>query len=260
MVNERQERAARAEQMRKEREKAEKRQRNVITIGIVVVVLALIVAAAWAVNSANSKREHNTELIAPAGATKEYGVVYGPEGIGEKPAKDLVRVTIYEDMLCPVCRAFESAVGQYLQTAVKKGDIEVEYRFVAFLDDLGRSPNQYSHRASNAVLCAREDGDKEFKLTHDVLYMNQPEENTLGPDDNALVERVVSAGVPTDKAEACVLKHKYVPWIKAATKQMTKNKVNGTPSVWIDGKEVKGPNGSMPTMLDIQKAVAAAKK
>lgn len=259
MVNERQERAARAEQMRKEREKAEKRQRNVITIGIVVVIVALIAAAAWAVNSANSKREPNTQLIPPVGATKEYGVVYGPAGIGEKPAKDIVRVTIYEDMLCPVCRAFESAAGQYLQGEVKKGDIEVEYRFVAFLDDLGRSPDQYSHRASNAVLCALEDGTKEFKTTHDLLYMNQPEENTLGPDDNELLERVVSAGVPKAKAEACVLKQKYVPWIKAATKQMGKNKVTGTPSVWVDGKEVKGPNGAMPTMVDIQKAVAAAK-
>lgn len=260
MVNEREERAARAEQMRKAREKADKRQRNVITIGIVTVIVALIAVAAWAVNSANDKREPNTKLIPPAAATKDFGVVYTPRGIGAKPAQDLVRVTIYEDLLCPVCRAFEAAVGQFLQSAVKKGEIEVEYRFVAFLDDLGRSPNQYSHRAANAVLCARESGDKEFKITHDILYMNQPEENTLGPDDNTLVDRVIAAGVAKEKAEACVLKHTYVPWIKAATKDMTKKKISGTPTVIIEGKQIQGPNGSMPTAVDIQKAIDAAKK
>ena len=96
---------------------------------------------------------------------------------------------IYEDMQCPICQRFEQANGQYLAEAVKKGAIEVEYRFVAFLDDLGASPNEYSRRASNAVLCAREEGGPgEFKQLHDLLYANQPAEKTLGPEDNALVE------------------------------------------------------------------------
>lgn len=264
MVNERQERAARAEQMRKDREKADKRQRNVITIGIITAVVALIVVAAFAVNAANDKRRPNTELIPPAGATKDFGIVYGPTGIGAKPAKDMVRVVIYEDLQCPVCRMFEAASGKFLQSAVKQGDIEVEYRFVAFLDDLGRSQNKYSHRASNAVLCARESGDKEFKITHDILYLNQPEENTLGPDDNTLVDRVIAAGVPKAKAEECVLKHKYVPWINAATKAMGQHKVKGTPSIWVAGKEVKGKTAdgqeTIASTADLQAAIDAAKK
>jgi len=260
VTNGREERATRAEQMRKDRERAEKRQRNLITIGIVAVVVALIAAAAFAVTAQSKKREHNTRVIPPAGATKDYGVVYTPKDAGGTAKKNVVRVVIYEDMQCPICQRFEQANGQYLSDAVKKGQIEVEYRFVAFLDDVGASPNEYSRRASNAVLCAREDGGpKQFKQLHDLLYANQPEEKTLGPEDNALVESAVSVGMKQEAAEPCILKRRYVPWLEKATAAMTKAKVTGTPTVRVDGKDVKGTGGGIPTMLDIQRAVDAAK-
>jgi protein-disulfide isomerase len=260
VTNERQQRATRAEQMRKDRERAEKRQRNLITLGIVAVVVALIVVAAFAVTSQHNKYKPSTALVPPAGATKDYGVVYSPKDAGGKPKKDVVRVVVYEDMQCPICQRFEQADGQYLANAVKSGQIEVEYRFVAFLDDLGMSPNQYSRRASNAVLCAREKGPKQFKLLHDLLYANQPEEKTLGPNDNELVQRAVSVGLTKSAAEACILKHKYVPWLVKSTAAMAEAKVTGTPTVRVDGKTVTGAGGGVPTMLDIQRAVDAAKK
>ena len=260
MTNGREERATRAEQMRKDRERAEKRQRNLITVGIVAVVVALIAVAAVAFKTESDKRAANTELTPPAGATKEYGVVYTPKDAGGTAQKDVVRVVIYEDMQCPVCQRFEQANGQYLASAVKKGEIEVEYRFLAFLDDLGASPNEYSRRAANAVLCAREEGGPgQFKQLHDLLYANQPEEKTFGPEDNQLVESAVAVGLKQDAAESCILKQRYVPWLEQATDAMAKAKVTGTPTVRVDGKDVKGTGGSIPTMLDIQKAVDAAK-
>ena len=260
MSNGREERATRAEQMRKDRERAEKRQRNLISVGIVAIVVALIAVAGVAYKMESDRRAANTKLIPPAGATKDYGVVYTPKDVGSKANKDVVRVVIYEDMQCPICQRFEQANGQYLAEAVKKGEIEVEYRFVAFLDDLGASPNEYSRRASNAVLCAREEGGPEqFKQMHDLLYANQPEEKTLGPEDNELVESAVSVGVKQAAAESCILKHRYVPWLVKATEAMTQAKVTGTPTVRVDGKDVKGTGGSIPSMLDIQKAIDAAK-
>lgn len=259
VTNGREERATRAEQMRKDRERAEKRQRNLITVGIVAIVVVLIAVAAVAFKMESDKRAVNTKLIPPAGATQDYGVVYTPKDAGGT-AKDVVRVVVYEDMQCPICQRFEQANGQYFADAVKKGEIEVEYRFVAFLDDLGASPNEYSRRASNAVLCARDEGGPaQFKQMHDLLYANQPEEKTLGPEDNALVESAVSVGVKQAAAESCILKHRYVPWLEKATAAMTKEKVTGTPTVRVEGKDVKGTGGGIPTMLDIQRAVEAAK-
>ncbi len=261
MTNGREERATRAEQMRKDRERAEKRQRNLITVGIVGIVVALIAVAAVAFKMESDKRELNTKLVPPTGATKDYGVVYTPKDAGGTAKEDVVRVVIYEDMQCPICQRFEQANGQYLAQAVKSGEIEVEYRFVAFLDDVGASPNEYSRRASNAVLCAREEGGpREFKQLHDLLYANQPEEKTFGPEDKQLVESAVSVGVKQAAAESCILKQRFVPWLVKATDAMSAAKVSGTPTVRIDGKDVKGAGGSIPTMVDIQKAVQAAKE
>lgn len=260
MSNGREERATRAEQMRKDRERAEKRQRNLITVGIVAIVVALIAVAAFAIADQSKKRSPSDELVPPTGATKDYGVVYTPKDAGGTAKDDVVRVVIYEDMQCPICQRFEAANGQFLAESVKKGEIEVEYRFVAFLDDLGASPNEYSRRASNAVLCAREEGSPaEFKKMHDLLYANQPEEKTFGPEDNALVESAVSVGLTKKAAESCILKQRYVPWLVKATEAMNRAKVSGTPTVRVDGKDVKGAGGSIPSMVDIQKAVDAAK-
>lgn len=246
--------------MRRDRERAEKRQRNLITVGIVAIVVALIAAAAFAVTAQQKKREPNTKLVPPAGATKDYGVVYTPKDAGGTAKKDVVRVVVYEDLQCPICQRFEQADGQYLANAVERGDIEVEYRFVAFLDDTGMSPNEYSRRASNAVLCARETGPKQFKQLHDLLYANQPAERTLGPTNNELVKSAVSVGVKQADAEDCILKQKYVPWLKKSTAAMPKAKVTGTPTVRVNGLDVKGPAGGIPSMIDIQRAVDAARK
>ena len=261
MSNDKNDRAARAEQMRKDRERAEKRQRNIITIGIVAAVLALVGVGTYAVKSAQDERKINTKVIVPAGANKDFGIVYTPKDAGGKAAKDVVRVVVYEDMQCPICQRFEAANGQYLAKAVKSGQIELEYRFVAFLDDLGASPNEYSRRASNAVLCTREAaGPKAFKTLHDLLYANQPEEKTLGPTDNLLVDSAVSVGAKKSAVQPCILKHKYVPWIEKSTAAMKDAKVTGTPTVRVDGKTIEGAGGAVPTFLDIERAVDAAKK
>jgi protein-disulfide isomerase len=259
-VSDKTERATRAEQMRKDRERAEKRQRNIVTLGIVTAVIALVALGAYAVNSAKNDRKHVTEVILPKGATKDFGVVYTPRDAGGKAAKDPVRVVIYEDMQCPICQRFEATNGSYLAQAVKSGQIELEYHFVAFLDDLGASPNEYSRRAANAVLCTREtSGPKAFKTLHDLLYANQPEEKTLGPTDNLLVDSAVSAGAKKDAVSPCILKHRFVPWIEESTKSMQKAKVTGTPTVRVEGKTIQGAGGAVPSYLDIQKAVIAAK-
>lgn len=261
MSKDKNDRVARAEQMRKDRERVEKRQRNIVTLGIIAAVVALIAVGAYAVHSAKEGRTPTGNLVVPKGATKDYGIVYTPKDAGGTAAKGDVRVVIYEDLQCPICQRFEAANGQYLAQAVKKGQIEIEYRFVAFLDDLGMSPNEYSRRASNAVLCTREAGTaKQYKTLHDLLYANQPEEKALGPTDNLLVDSAVSTGVKKSAVESCILKHTYVPWLVKSTAAMAKAKVTGTPTVEIAGKKVEGANGAIPTFLDIQRAVDAAKK
>ena len=185
MTNERQQRAARAEQMRKEREKADRRQRNYITAGIIVVVLALVAIGGYAVKSTSDSRAKETDVVVPKGATADHGVNFTPEDAGGKAAPDVVPVVIYEDFGCPGCLAFERSNGQFVEAAVKKGEITVEYRMVNFLDRT--SPNKYSSRAGSAGLCAYDSGGGEaFKKVANIFWANQPTEGALC----SLAERV----------------------------------------------------------------------
>jgi protein-disulfide isomerase len=259
VTNERQQRAARAEQMRKEREKADRRQRNMITAGIVVVVLALIVAGGYAVKSTSDSRKQETDVVTPKNTTKNHGVVYTSEDAGGKASSDAVNVVLYEDFQCPGCLAFERADGAFVADAVKKGDITVEYRMITFLDR--SSLNKYSSRSGSAALCAFEAGGaKAFKKVHDLFYANQPEENTAGPENPALVDSLKQAGVTGSDVESCVLKGRFIPWLDEATKAAGKAGVTGTPTVRIGGKTVSGAGNTIPQIADLQKAIDAAKK
>ncbi len=260
MSNDRQQRAARAEKMRKEREKAEKRQRNLITVGIVVVVIALVAAGAYAIATTSDKNAKQDEVVAPKGATKDYGIPYTSEDAGGEAAPDAVKVVIYEDFQCPVCQAFEQANGAFLDAAVKAGDIEIEYRILTFLDRA--SPNQYSSRAGSAALCAFESGGGEaYKKVAAMLWATQPPEGSEGPENPALIDTLGQAGVKGATVETCVTKEQFVPWLGEATEASRDADVSGTPTVRIDGKDVTGPNGEgVPQIPELQKAIEAAKK
>lgn len=260
MTNDRKQRAERAEQMRKEREKAEKRQRSVITIAIVAVVVVLIGAAGYAITTISSQNETNSELIAPQGATDDYGVLYTPEDAGaEEVEGEPVVVELYEDFLCPGCGAFEQASGQFLSDAVAAGEVSVLYRPYPFLS--AQSTNDYSRRAANAAACVLEDsGPAAFKSMHEILFQNQPSEGGAGPEDPELADFAEQAGA--GDISQCLRTERFFPWLEEALSQGQEDGVTGTPTVRIDGEDVNGPeqngNPTIPGPDDLQAAIEAA--
>jgi len=244
--------------MRKEREKASRRQRNLISVAIVVVVVGLIGLGTWAVKAESDRNATSDKLTTPASATSDFGVLYDTAAAGGKLSADApkpVEVVLYEDFQCPACQAFESANGAYLQQAVTEGQITVEYRPIAFLDRA--SSTEYSTRSGNAALCVLEDTDATtFKAMHDLLYANQPAENTAGLTNDELVEMGKQAGA--DDIETCVRKRTYGPWLADATDASRDAGVSATPTVMVAGKEVTGAGGGSPTSADLQKAIEAA--
>jgi protein-disulfide isomerase len=242
--NERQQRAARAEQMRKEREKADKKQRNLITVGIVVVVVALIALAGFAVASTSNDKKDVTDVIQPAGATKDFGIVYTPEDAGAK-VKDgakPVSVELYEDFQCPACLSFEQQSGAFLHQQVESGAISITYRPFSFLDENGGSTNEYSHRSTNVALCVLDKGGvKDYVKAHDYLYANQPDEGTDGPTDKELVAAMKSNDITSADIQSCVDTSRFVPWIDAAKEAGSDKGVSSTPTVKVAGKKLESP-------------------
>lgn len=252
MANERQERAARAEQMRKEREKADRKQRNIISLAIVAVVVVLIAVGGYAIKSASDKNKTNETLVAPKNVNDDYGFVYDAEAAGGTAGENPVKVILTEDFQCPACLSFEQQSGAFLADLVKKGEIEIEYRPISFLDR--QSGNEYSSRSLNAALCVLDKGGVEkYKTMHDLLYANQPAEGTSGPEDKALIETAETAGVTG--VDSCILSKRFGPWIEDAYDNLADDGFEGTPWVRIDGKTIESP-----TPAAMQQAIDAAKK
>lgn len=246
-------RQARAEQMRKERERADTRRRNGITIGIVAIVVVLIVVAGFAIKS--QVDQNNDPATAPGHLSDGGAIVYDKESATGKPADgDPVTVTLYEDYQCPACKSFHTAHSDSLEQSVKKGEIEIEYRPIAFLDRM--SSTNYSSRALNAAACVLDaKGPKAFHKMHDLMFENQPQEGGDGLPDEQLIELADQAGA--SGVDSCVADMKFKDWTKKVTENASDEGVSSTPTVQVDGKTV---GEGVPSPSELQAAIAAASK
>lgn len=223
--------AERAAAIRKEQEAKERRRRVLVVSAAVVGVLALIVAIAVAVQS--SRDTTGEAATPPAGAVDSYALPYGQ-------ATAPVTVQIYEDFMCPFCGQFEAASQDMLAEYVDRGDVMVEYQMISFLDRASNGTD-YSTRAMNAVgVVLNTSGPEVAKEFHDLLFVNQPAEGTDGLSDDQLVDLAVQAGAERSAIVQGIEDRSFEQWVKNASDQASKDDINSTPTVLVDGEKVEG--------------------
>ena len=248
-------RTARAVQMRREREQSDSR-RTRLTVGAIVAAIVVIIVAAGAAIFA-SERGGGGET--PHDLTKDFGIVYSAQSIGSDQAvKGIqpVKVVFYEDFICPACGAWEQQVSSYVKEHVDLGVISVEYRPIAFLDKA--STTNYSSRAANAAFCVfNSKGAATFHTFHDILFANQPSEGSAGLDDSTLNQMAEQAGA--DNVSSCIDNQDFAGTVTDATDAASQNNIVETPTVFVAGKELQGPDkNTAPGLQDLANAVLAA--
>lgn len=261
--NSRAARRERAAQARREQERAAAKRRNLISVAVVAVIVVVIALAGIAIK--NQVDKNDTSSAGPAGLTADNGILYDREAATGEPATgDPVPVVVFSDFQCPVCQIFESQTGEFLNQQVESGAIEIEYRVISFLDKA--STTGYSSRALNAAMCVYEDaGVSTWKTFHDALFAQQPAEGTAGLTDDQLVDIASDAGADVGD---CITDHTYRDWaldlaeVAFTTQDSAGEQVSGTPTIWVDGTAVHGPesNGqaTLATATEIQQAITAA--
>jgi protein-disulfide isomerase len=234
--------AERAAAVRREHEAAERR-RNLYVVGAVVAAILAIVGIGLFIQS---QRDTTGEAAAgPNAPTADYGVV-----IGDADAPKTI--TAYEDFQCPVCREFEQETAAQVRSAVQAGKVKLEYRIVSFLDKA--SQNEYSSRAANAAMVVLDTaGTDAFWKFHDLLYANQPDEGTAGPDNDDLIDLAVQAGADRAEVTDGIKSGEFDQWVLNATDAMSKHGVTGTPTVYVDGKVAATPADALTAVLDAVK-------
>jgi protein-disulfide isomerase len=239
-------RAAAAKRIVEQQKAAERRRRVTIWTSVaVVLVLAVSGLVGWAV-LAGQEKTTTAGAVTPAGAVDD-GTAFA---VGTGP----VVVDLYEDFMCPICHEFENQTGATVKQLISQKKITVRYHPVAILD---RSSNgtQYSTRSAGAAAAAAVGG--KFVEYHDVLYANQPEENTDGLTDAKLIELGKSVGLGDAFAKA-VTDKTYDSWATKCTDTFASRGYTGTPTIVVAGKQVQGPNQTLPTTAEFTQAVDQA--
>ncbi len=140
------------------------------------------------------------------------------------------------DFICPICNNFEKQYSADLQTWRDGGKATVEYRPMGFLDQ--SSTTNYSSRAANAAACVANESPEKYNDFFQKLYADQPAENSAGLANADLKKMATDVGAKD--IGSCVDDGTYRPYVKVITAEALAYGVNGTPSVYVDGKKWDG--------------------
>ena len=207
-----------------------------LVLGMVVFVLLAGVGA-----SLLSKKT-NTHAATPSAVSKAdgYGIVFNPQG---SPTVD-----IWEDFQCPICARFESINGSYIESLARDNKVKVVFHPLSFI-------GPESILAANAAGCSSEAG--KFLEFHRSVYINQPAENSGAITSTWLQLLGAAAGIKSNKYINCVTKGSYYDWVKNIAADGATQKINSTPTVKINGKELDRATQYMDSAA-FKKAVTSA--
>ncbi len=184
----------------------------------------------------------SASVTQPPGAEAEQG----------KP----VKVVVYVDFICPVCKNFQARYNESLTQLRNERKITVEYRPLGFLDT--RSTTNYSTRAANAAACMANEYSNQYSDFFNALYDKQPAEGSAGLSDLELKKIARDFGAKT--IDECVDAMTFGPYVKHSTQEAQVVGVTGTPTVFVEGKQWgKGDSAQTPFDQFLQAAIDAKK-
>lgn len=276
-----------ARQIREEQQKRERRNKLLIRWGVVVALVAVIAVVALVVTTSMRQNAPVGDTGPRAANTNQYGgvtlgkgtaVTTAPAGTvnvadvptpssqptasgaatapGVEPSAkgEPVKVVVYVDFICPICKQFEDTYGSTLTQDRNDGKITIEYRPLGFLDR--NSSTNYSSRAANAAAAVANSYPDKYAAFFNALYAQQPAEGSAGLSDQQLKD--IAKGLGADISQA-VDDKTYRPQVKYDTQLAAASGVTGTPTVFVDGKQW-GVGDSAKTPFDQFLAAAITAK
>jgi protein-disulfide isomerase len=199
----------------------------------IVIAMVLLVVATGVGFSMMSQNNKQTESLAALDGFKPKAAVVSTIDVDNGSAitfnPGLAKtVDVWEDPQCPVCKYFEDANGEYIDSLIRDKKATVRFHVLSFLGD-------ESVRAANASFCAADEG--QYIDFHKALYRVQsPLENSGFWSNETLITIGSKAGITSEKFAKCVNDGEKVELVKANYDSMSKFGVQGTPTVFIDGK------------------------
>jgi len=240
---------------------AEQRRRDnrirIIGGAALVVVVGLIIGLAIHGSQSNTAATGVVnEAAVPAGVSASGSTPWGvpaAKAVAGKPT-----LAIWEDFQCPVCASFEKANGAAVLKLATDGKVNLVWRPTTFIDNnFPNSPNpKSSHRAAMAWGCAVDAG----KTTqyHSALFSTQAKTEGDGWTDQQFTDLATQVGITGDALtsfQSCYNDKKFDQWVTNSYTQFQTDAIAGTPSAYLNGKEV--PNATLYDAAALEKLIAS---
>jgi protein-disulfide isomerase len=219
-----------------------------LIIAVLVVAIVVVVIRSTDDSGTTPATMPSGPVVAPAASTTGGALTAGN-------AAAPVRLEVFLDYMCPYCGRFDRANAAELERLVGDGTVRLELYPLAFLDDMSRG-TQYSTRAANAAATVADRAPDKLLAFNQVLFNQQPHEQTDGLSDQQIAQWARGAGVPDDVV-ATFTDRRFAPWIAQITQKVMGNEITGTPTVRINGARYEG---DLFTAGELTKAVQAAKE
>lgn len=244
--------------LREEQKKKERRNRFVVQGSIILALVAVVaIVAVVLVNSVGPSGPGPKNMASDGIQLTEGAIATETPALktGEKPtpntrdeAAGTLDIQMYVDYFCPICRQFEETNGDYITSLLDNGKTTVEVHPIAILDRSSQG-TKYSTRAANAAACVANYSPNQYYDFHNLMFANQPEENTPGLTDEQLIDITTQAKVlEPDKIASCIKNQEFKKWVadssaRALTgpiENTNVDKVTGTPTVIVNGLKYTG--------------------
>ena len=192
----------------------------------VIVVIVLVLALGGGVG-VQYWRGHSKVEVSSNGGT-EPAVITGPgtngKGVTVGKAGAKANIDLYLDFRCPHCADFEEETGATLDKLVQDGTATLTYWPLMFVNP------QASPRLANAFAAAAANG-KALSYA-DEMYADFSKSWTT----DQLIELGKQLGIDDATFEAAVNDNKYAGWLDSIAQAANDRKVEGTPTVFVNGK------------------------
>jgi protein-disulfide isomerase len=192
------------------------------TRNIVIAMIAFIVVVGVVFSLISSRSNSTAAIPTTVSESDGYGIVLNPESTP--------KIDVYVDYQCPACRVFEIINGGYLSEVIAQKKAKVVFHPMSFI-------GPESILAANSAACAAD--ENKFVDMNLALFQNQSDSANSGKwSSEYLVELGRSIGIKSSTFESCVGDGKYIKWTSNVATASAKANVNGTPTIFVNGKEL----------------------
>ncbi len=238
------------QELKAKRARNQRTQRTLLIAAVAVLAIAIAAVIILPQIQAANAPVGTIVQITPRAAAQQV------DSTSEGDPNAKIRIDVFEDFQCSSCLNFTQTVEpQLMQNEIASGQVAYVFHNFPFIDGATwSSTKKESHQAANAAMCAADQG--RFWDYHDMLFANWTGENVGDFVDKRLVAFAQALNLDMSKFNACFNANTFKAQIDADYALGQKWGVNGTPSVFVNGKEVSP--GYIPTYDQIKQAIAAA--